>query len=184
MNDTIPITNKKLEEMYYAHTSRLRARARHLLHQFQDCNELAEELLQEMWLRVMQCGVLKNDANVYGWLYTIISHLALDYLRGQKRHAEIAPMVSIDQPNQYEEYYSDILPANSNDEPETYLLGQEVVADVYAQLTERERIILTLLLDGATPTTIITNHFKMDRSTFHRHVLPAIRKKTLAALAA
>jgi RNA polymerase sigma factor (sigma-70 family) len=64
------------------------------LHQFLirrvQCPETAADLTQEVYLRLpqMQASVI-SEVGVRAWLFRVASNLSIDYLRSQRRHAEL-----------------------------------------------------------------------------------------------
>lgn len=70
-----------VHELYESEFVRLMRHAQYIV----GSPEVAEDMVQEAFIRLMRTPPSKPD-RVRAWLKTVVGHLALDYLRHQKRH--------------------------------------------------------------------------------------------------
>lgn len=184
MNECVPITNDMIEEMSQQYTPLLLGRACFILRGYYNCKDVAEEIVQETWVRVLRTGCLEPGSNVRGWLYTITSNLARDRRRSDRLRKAAAEQVSLDLINDDTElpYGSAVLRTPRESEPEARLIDKELPARVFARFTPRELEVARRLLAEQGPRQICAE-MPMHRNTFYKAVRPSMRRKVDAALA-
>ena len=95
---------------------------------------LAEELFQDVWMRVVRArGTYEPTAKFTTWLYTVAHHRLVDHWRSRGQLG----FVSIDVEGEDDEPHEALeLPGARTDEPETRAASREIAARIAAALAE------------------------------------------------
>ncbi len=123
---------------------------------------IAQEITQDAFLRAYQkLGTLKNPNAFAGWLYVIVAHLCLDWIRKNR-----IPMDSLDttDPSEvdkvsYSQYVTD---QRKSEADET---RREVVKDLLKKLPESERTVMTLHYLGEMTIKAISEFLGVSPNT-------------------
>ncbi|MGI5337630.1 RNA polymerase sigma factor [Streptomyces sp. CA-181903] len=133
--DAIAALYEELQETVY-HWVRFNIRDGHV----------AEDLCQEVWLKVAQnVGKYRPGSSFLAWLRTIARNTALDYLRAvQRRPAEVlyADHLELDRPRvgQGPEEYA-----------ESRALAQAVAAQLHKLRPQQQQVLILRFFDGESP---------------------------------
>ena len=123
---------------------------------------IAQEITQDAFLRAYQkLGTLKNPNAFAGWLYVIVAHLCLDWIRKNR-----IPMDSLDttDPSEvdkvsYSQYVTD---QQKSEADET---RREVVKELLKKLPESERTVMTLHYLGEMTIKAVSEFLGVSQNT-------------------
>jgi len=116
-----------------------------LVYRFLGSGELADDLTQEVFLRVFRTAHRYEPAAKFStWLYRIVANLAFNVMRSRKR-AHVYPMSASgsDEEDGFERNIPDERPERPGDALDQEELRQDIAAAV-AQLPENQRVAVVL----------------------------------------
>ena len=123
---------------------------------------IAQDITQDAFLRAYQkLGTLKNPNAFAGWLYVIVAHLCLDWLRKNR-----IPMESLDTTDSsevdkvsYSQYVTDQQKSEADD------TRREIVKELLKKLPESERTVMTLHYLGEMTIKAISEFLGVSPNT-------------------
>jgi RNA polymerase sigma factor (sigma-70 family) len=131
----------------------------------------AEDLTQQVFLRLVSVGHLKDAEAAAAYVFTIAANLLRDRYRRQQAFPRLAPLPD---GSLVDKLFAEELEDPS---PERYLLAKESLADVLAtldELGEKTRHIFILFRLENMKQRDIATLYGMGQSTVEKHVMKAI----------
>ncbi len=123
---------------------------------------IAQEITQDAFLRAYQkLGTLKNPNAFAGWLYVIVAHLCLDWLRKNRISMEsldTADSSEVDKAS-YSQYVTDQQKSEADD------TRREIVKQLLQKLPESERTVMTLHYLGEMTIKAISEFLGVSPNT-------------------
>lgn len=154
-----------LERIYLDHSTRLKHFARQLV----GCPALAEDIIQESFLRLRQAEVTGPISHPKPFLYTTARNLAYDKLRQDRRRGRVfdpgGPPAELDE-----------IPT-AEPSPQTLLEDRELlqrIESVLASMPERRRRIFTMRRMSEMSVTAIAVELGLSESTVRNEIKTAL----------
>jgi RNA polymerase sigma factor (sigma-70 family) len=134
-------TSEQFKEIFDLYYPEVRRRAAYLLGN----SQTAEDMTQEAFLKLYQTPP-REEGNLAGWLNSVVTNLAYNYLRGERNRAKRECSHCLREINISQQLSTE----------ENFLQREEVclVHDALRQLPPRERFCLLLKYSGATYSEI------------------------------
>jgi RNA polymerase sigma factor (sigma-70 family) len=123
---------------------------------------IAQEITQDAFLKAYQkLGTLKNHNAFAGWLYVIVAHLCLDWLRENRLPVESLDTADANEVDQvsYSRYLAEKQATDANE------TRREIVKELLQKLPESERTVMTLHYLGEMTIKAISEFLGVSPNT-------------------
>jgi RNA polymerase sigma-70 factor (ECF subfamily) len=125
-----------------------------------NCDEDAEDLTQDVFVRMAECGQTLCEETLQSFLFTVARNLLFDYLRRYCRHQEMTT------------YWMEMAPVSSND-TESRVVAADLAAcekHCMALLPPQRRLIYKMTRYEELPVSDIADRLQLSVRTVENHL--------------